>query len=63
MERGQTIETGRRQTSPCLSTSFWPSRGIQGPQEKLPLFINKLGSLSEKKKVLFHMLTFMTTKF
>ena len=44
MEQGQTVGTGRRQTSPCLSTSSWPSRGIQGPQEKLPLFINKLGS-------------------
>ena len=48
MERGQTVRTGRRQTSPCLSTSFWPSRGIQGPQEKSPLFIISLGCWSEK---------------
>ena len=49
MEQGQTVGTGRRQTSPCLSTGFWPSRGIQGPQEKSPLFINKLGCLSKKR--------------
>jgi len=41
MERGQTVGTGHRQTSPCLSANSWPSREIQGPQEKLPLFFNK----------------------